>query len=1040
MVQRPGGELTVSGPMHSFRFVPTTAESGRLVHRPRLTVALAARFERRLTTMVAAAGFGKTAALALAIENNLLDPRGRDVWLSATQRDADADYFASGLARAFDVDNSGGPDEILDRVHDAIWAQAPDEVALVIDDAHCIDTTDARQLLLRLLDELPTNAHLVLASRTPVGVPGARLRAHGQLLELNVTDLQLTNDEVAVLVAHRRNALHDESVIAQFDGDMPRHAATADLALAAGRTAGADFLWEEILTHIDADRLADLQRASVVEILDDELVGVMTNGRLTLDELVADLPLTERIDDTVRLHALLRDALGARVPPTERRKAQEVAGEFERQRGRWADAVQLFEAAGDLVAAYETIREFCLAPVLLRSLEDSIVVGDAIQRIRPDSGVALAVLSNRQWMSQATRPSASTDFQRTINASIATLRAEGDDDVEAAQIHLRLQAGFSTALDVDESDLGRLGTLAASSATAQLLYAFNQSTMFAHDGDVDRAIEVLDVLEPHRSGGTGGTGGTVGLAQWRNERLADLGRFEDIEWAGEVSDVQSTAMMSAYARWLRGDVDPALGYLVVQDLLPKVLRRGFDLVSVSILGVAVAIAAAAGEDAAARRWCDQAVSYLGSGLVPSAEYFARLAQAIVAASEGDEDRAAEALDPTGTQVRFDGWPARPLFLSLPLIYLVRPDAREMFDRCSFGHALTVAVQAGRALVALRAHDDPGPAADLPWEQADLLRANLLPIHLVELAAAGKYAGNPVAGSVAMSTRHVSTLARSALDRTSGPTRFSLLEFTDGAVLTAPYELTTSVLGDPAISRDGTRIDDDRWARRTKVRELWTYLVVHRRTTRYDLISDLWPDSQSDIETERRALSNLRTTMSMLVAILEPDRPSDVDSFFISTAASTIALNDVVVSDLDLLQEAADSAQAADRAGLPIEALRHHRRVVELYSGALASPVDANWIVFERLRISTLATGSACRVAELHLGRGEPETAAHWAQQARHHDPLSERAGRLFIEALAASGDRPGARAAADHLARVISDTGMTLERATTRSFERLFGR
>ena len=1016
--------------MHSFRFVPTTAERGRLVHRPRLTIALAERFERRLTTVVAAAGFGKTAALALAVENNLLDPRGRDVWLSATLRDADVEHLASGLARAFDVDNTGGSDEILQRVHDAIWAQAPESVVLIIDDAHLIDSADGRLLLIRLLDELPTNAHLVLASRTSLEVPTARLRAHGKLLELTVEDLELSDEEVDVLVAHRREEASSASAGEQFDAALPRHAATADLALAAGRTAGADFLWEEILTHLDVDRLADLQRASVVEVLDDGLVGVLTDNRFTIDELIVDVPLTERSDQTVRLHALLRDALGARLPTAERRKAQEVAAEFERHRKRWADAVQLFEAADNPVGAYETIREFCLAPVLFRSVEDHIVIGDAIERIRPGGGVALAVRSSRLWMSRAARPVASADFARAISGSVDALRVEGDDDVEAAQLHLRLQAGFLTALDVDPADLQRLGELGEKSSTARVLHAFNQSAFLTASGDVDGAIRVFDTLTELSA---------ADIGQWRNERLVDLGRFEDIEWAGEADEVQDTAMMSAYARWLRGDVDPTLGYAVIQDLLPQVLRRGFHIASVSTLGVAVAIATAAGESATARRWCDQAVGSLGSGLSPSAEYFAVLAQAIVAANAGDEDGAAAALDTAGTQVRFEGWPARPLFLSIPLIYLVRPDARPMFDRCTFGHALTVARQAGRALVALREHGDTTPAFDLPWDQVDLLRANILPVHLVELAAAAHGAGNHLARDVAVATPQLSALARLTSGRVTGPTRSALGEFTDGAALIAPFELTTSILGDPAVYRDGTRIDDDRWTRRTKVRELWTYLVVHRQTTRYELISELWPDSHDDTNAERKALSNLRTIMSMLIAILEPERPSEVDSYFISTVGSIVRLNDAVVSDLDLLQEEADSAQAADRAGLPLEALRHHRRVVELYNGALASPVDASWLVFERLRIAALAIGSACRVAELHLGRGEPETAAQWAQQARQHDPLSERAGRLFVEALAASGDRGRARTAADHLRRAISEAGMTLEPSTTQSFDRLFG-
>jgi ATP/maltotriose-dependent transcriptional regulator MalT len=60
------------------RFQPLALRADRRIDRPRLTELLSARFERRLTLVTAAAGYGKSTALAQAVASNRLDP-GRSV-------------------------------------------------------------------------------------------------------------------------------------------------------------------------------------------------------------------------------------------------------------------------------------------------------------------------------------------------------------------------------------------------------------------------------------------------------------------------------------------------------------------------------------------------------------------------------------------------------------------------------------------------------------------------------------------------------------------------------------------------------------------------------------------------------------------------------------------------------------------------------------------------------------------------------------------------------------------------------------------------
>ena len=519
------------------------------------------------------------------------------------------------------------------------------------------------------------------------------------------------------------------------------------------------------------------------------------------------------------------------------------------------------------------------------------------------------------------------------------------------------------------------------------------------------------------------------------ERFADLGRYEKVMATTAPADVRDDAPMTAYAMWLRGEADPALAFLVVDAQMPEIIRRGFDIVTLSTLGVGTAIAAAAGRTESMRRWTEHANSFLEPGVVPTAELFAHMATAITAAQRGDEEAAAAALDPERTGIGFDGWPPRATLMSVPLVYLVRPDARAMFDRHRYGPAATVALEAARALVALRERVDPGPAAHLPWSSPDLLRANVLPVHLAELGAAACAAGSAQAGDVVRSLPRRGEILPLARARLAERLRSSVDQFADHDVVTLPFALHTNVLGDVELFRDGVRVDDERWVRRAKVRELWCYLVCRGGGTRDEIVRDLWPDSSEDPVAEEKAYANLRSTLSMLGKIIEPDRTAQGTAFI---HADTHRIDLVAfTSDFEQIQDASAAALAADASQAPLESLRRHGHVVDLYRGALAESLDAGWIVLERIRLRTLALSSLCRVAELTLARGEPEAAVDLARRALRHDPLHERAGRTFVSALAASGDRGAALAAAEDLERRWTAEDWTLETATTRAFERL---
>ena len=76
----------------------------------------------------------------------------------------------------------------------------PDRFVLVLDDYHLIDAKPIDQALTFLLEHLPPQMHLVIATREDPQLPLARLRARGQLTELRAADLRFTPAEAAAFL------------------------------------------------------------------------------------------------------------------------------------------------------------------------------------------------------------------------------------------------------------------------------------------------------------------------------------------------------------------------------------------------------------------------------------------------------------------------------------------------------------------------------------------------------------------------------------------------------------------------------------------------------------------------------------------------------------------------------------------------------------------------------------------------------------------------------------------------------------------------
>ena len=178
-----------------------------VVLRPRLIERLNEGLYRNLTLISAPAGFGKTTLVSEWLAEG---PRPA-AWLSLDEGDNDPARFLTYLVATLQtivptigeglsgVLHSSQPPPIeailTALLNDLTTIQDP--FILVLDDYHVLEAQPVEQVLTYLVEHLPPQMHLVIATREDPRLPLARLRARGHLTEVRAADLRFTPSEVA---------------------------------------------------------------------------------------------------------------------------------------------------------------------------------------------------------------------------------------------------------------------------------------------------------------------------------------------------------------------------------------------------------------------------------------------------------------------------------------------------------------------------------------------------------------------------------------------------------------------------------------------------------------------------------------------------------------------------------------------------------------------------------------------------------------------------------------------------------------------------
>ena len=346
---------------------------------------------------------------------------------------------------------------------------------LVLDDYHVIDSQPIDQALTFLVDHLPPQMHLVIATREDPPLPLARLRARGQLTELRAADLRFTPAEAAEFLNEVMGLNLSAEDIAALETRTEGWIAGLQLAALSmqGRsdTAGfiqaftgshrfvLDYLVEEVLQRQPEHVRSFLLQTSILDRLSGPLCNAVTeqeDGKAMLETLERGNLFVIPLDDQrqwYRYHHLFADVLQAHLMEAQPDRVSSLhrrASAWYEQNDLPSDAIRHALAAKDFERAAELIE---LAwPAMDLSYQSATWLGwakalpDELIRARPvlSLGYAWALLDGgeleasearlrdaERWLEPADAQQRSSakmvvvdeaEF-RSLPASIATARA-----------------------------------------------------------------------------------------------------------------------------------------------------------------------------------------------------------------------------------------------------------------------------------------------------------------------------------------------------------------------------------------------------------------------------------------------------------------------------------------------------------------------------------------------------------------------------------------------------------------------------------------
>ncbi len=391
MWTKPGPGTTLST-----KFVPPTKRNA-LVERPELMGRFLRARDLRLQLVCAPAGYGKTSVLAQAFTR--LSEAGHKVcWVSLDESDQDLSRFILYLVDAIRQTGTrfgqglstllgsgvSVPGDTLKTLLLNELAGLDQEVHIFLDDYHAVLAHDIRELIAALMLSPVRLLHFLIGSRTPNELPVSRLRALGQVHEVEIADLMFTESEVSEFVGTVRGSPLSGNQVTRLREETEGWAASLQMAGIALRGicdvdtflngfTGAhksigDFLSDEVLRRQSAELQEFLIGTSILKRFNSNLCDAVmgTHGSRAMIDEVERLNLflfsLDAEHHWYRYHHLFSDFLRRRLSE----RFPQLVVDYHRRASRWlaenrfiTDAIDHSFQAKDIDRAGELLDASC---------------------------------------------------------------------------------------------------------------------------------------------------------------------------------------------------------------------------------------------------------------------------------------------------------------------------------------------------------------------------------------------------------------------------------------------------------------------------------------------------------------------------------------------------------------------------------------------------------------------------------------------------------------------------------------------------------